>query len=98
MKKIPTLFRRDPDDQDCLLREVHPACQWVIDGEGVALHKADGTCMLLDDDRRWWARRQVKPGKTAPPEYAAYIRRLARDAGIEPARPGPKSSKETDRG
>ena len=32
------------------------------------------------------------------PFTAAYIRRMAREAGIEPARPGPKSSKENDRG
>lgn len=69
MRKIPTLFRRDPDNQDRLLRDVHPACQWVIDGEGVALHKADGTCMLLDPHGRWWARRQVKPGKAEPVNY-----------------------------
>ncbi|HET6286314.1 MAG TPA: DUF5565 family protein [Amycolatopsis sp.] len=69
MKKIPTLFVRDPTDLNRLLRDVHPDCQWVIDGEGVALHKADGTCMLLDQDRRWWARRQVKPGRDAPPNY-----------------------------
>jgi hypothetical protein len=29
------------------------------------------------------------------PFTAAYVRRLAREAGIEPARPGPKPSKET---
>jgi len=69
VRKIPTVFLRDPADQDRLLREVHPACQWVLDGEGDALHKADGTCMLLGADRRWWARRQVKPGKTPPPEW-----------------------------
>jgi hypothetical protein len=27
------------------------------------------------------------------PFTAAYVRRLAREAGIEPARPGPKSTK-----
>lgn len=31
------------------------------------------------------------------PFTAAYVRRLAREAGIEPARPGPKPSKEADR-
>lgn len=29
------------------------------------------------------------------PFTAAYVRRLAREAGIEPARPGPKPSKES---
>ena len=31
------------------------------------------------------------------PFTAAYIRRLARDAGLEPARPGPKSAKKAGR-
>lgn len=69
MRKIPTVFLRDPENQDRLLRAAHPACEWVINGEGVALHKADGTCMLLDVKGHWWSRRQVKPGKTAPPGY-----------------------------
>lgn len=69
MRKIPTLFQRDPEDMKRVLPEVNPACQWVLDGEGVATRKYDGTCVLLDDDGRWWARREVKPGKTPPPDY-----------------------------
>ena len=45
MKKIPTLFVRDPDNRAHVLPEVHPDCQWVIDGEGVATRKYDGTCV-----------------------------------------------------
>lgn len=66
MKKIPTLFVRDPDDMSRILREVHPDCKWVADGEGMATRKYDGTCVMLDADGRWWARREVKPGKLAP--------------------------------
>jgi hypothetical protein len=68
MRKIPTLFRRDPNDMSRVLPEVHPDCQWVLDGEGVATWKYDGTCVLFDGER-WWARREVKPGKTAPPDF-----------------------------
>jgi hypothetical protein len=68
VRKIPTLFRRDPEDMRHLLREVHPDCQWVIDGEGIATRKMDGICVMFDGDR-WWARREVKPGKTVPPEF-----------------------------
>lgn len=68
MKKIPTLFRRDPDDMKRVLPEVNPKAQWVIDGEGVATRKYDGTCVMLDETG-WWARREVKPGKAAPPNY-----------------------------
>lgn len=69
MKKIPTVFRRDPDDMRRVTREVHPECQWVLDGEGVATVKYDGTCVMKDGDGRWWARREVKPGKRTPPNF-----------------------------
>ncbi|MFI9723181.1 hypothetical protein ACIHFE_26595 [Streptomyces sp. NPDC052396] len=69
MRKIPTLFRRDPDDRRHVLPEVAPGCEWVVAGEGMATRKYDGTCVLLDEWGAWWARREVKPGRTAPPEY-----------------------------
>jgi hypothetical protein len=69
MRKIPTLFIRDVDDMRRVTRQVNPACRWVVAGEGVATRKYDGTCVLLDDAGRWWARREVKPGKTPPPNY-----------------------------
>lgn len=65
MKKIPTLFRRDPDDLRHVLPEVNPGCEWVLAGEGVATRKYDGTCVMFDGTS-WWARREVKPGKDAP--------------------------------
>jgi hypothetical protein len=69
MRKIPTLFNRDPEDMRRVVPTVHPDCQWVLDGEGVATRKIDGTCVMLDDEGRWWGRREVKPGKTPPPNY-----------------------------
>lgn len=69
MRKIPTLFKRDPDDMRYVTREVHSDCQWVLDGEGVVTRKYDGTCVLLDDDGYWWARREVKPGKPKPHDF-----------------------------
>lgn len=70
MKKIPTVFRRDPDDMRHVTSEVHPDCQWVLDGEGTPTRKYDGTCVMFDGTR-WWARREVKPGKTAPNGFEA---------------------------
>lgn len=67
MRKIPTLFRRDLDDMRRVLPEVHPDCQWVLEGEGTPTRKYDGTCMLLADG--WWARREVKPGKQPPSDF-----------------------------
>lgn len=69
MRKIPTVFRRDPDDMAHVLPEVNPVCQWVLDGQGTPTRKWDGTCVLLDDGGRWWARREVKPGRRAPEGY-----------------------------
>lgn len=66
MKKIPTLFLRDHETNlRYVSREVHPDCQWVIDGEGTATRKHDGTCVLL---RSYgvFKRREVKRGKPEP--------------------------------
>lgn len=66
MRKIPTLFVRDSEDLRRVTREVHPQCGWVVDGEGTATRKYDGTCVRLDDAGVWWARREVRPGRAAP--------------------------------
>lgn len=71
MRKIPTLFVRDfsePSNGRYVTRELNPECQWVLDGEGVATRKYDGTCVALDTEG-WWARREVKPGKVTPPNF-----------------------------
>lgn len=68
MRKIPTLYRRDPDDMRRVTREVHPDCKWVLDGEGTPSRKYDGTCVMYDGGR-WWARREVKPGRATPLNY-----------------------------
>lgn len=73
MQKIPTLFRRDPDDLKRVLGEVTPGCEWVLAGEGVATRKFDGTCVQLDADGRWWARREVRAGKAAPAGFEAVM-------------------------
>ena len=49
MKKISTLFLRNPGNMSRLLPTVHPGCQWVLDGEGQATLKLDGTCCAVID-------------------------------------------------
>jgi hypothetical protein len=71
MQKIPTLFVRDENDRRYVTEAVTPGCEWVLAGEGVATRKYDGTCVLLDDDGTWWARREVKPGKATPADFRA---------------------------
>ena len=71
MKKIPTLFERDWDgDRRYVLPAVVAGCEWVTEGDGVPTRKYDGTCVMFDGDR-WWARREVKEGKTAPDGFVA---------------------------
>jgi Family of unknown function (DUF5565) len=93
MKKIPTLFRRDPDDMRHVLPEVTPGCEWVLAGEGVPTRKFDGTCMMLVEPESlmsvvslWWARREVKPGKPFPPNFSAVMRdeNTGKTVGWEP--------------
>jgi len=69
VKKIPTLFVRDPEDRSRVLDQITPGCEWVMAGEGRPTVKWDGTCVMLDENGRWWARREVKPGKQPPPGY-----------------------------
>ena len=68
MKKIPTILVRNPDDRAHVLMEITPGCEWVFASEGIATRKYDGTCVMFDGER-WWARREVKPGKAAPANY-----------------------------
>lgn len=82
MRKIKTLFRRDPADRRFVLPEVEPGCEWVIAGEGSATRKYDGTCVayLPDLDPTvhpaaagaldgWWARREVKGDGVRPDHF-----------------------------
>lgn len=76
MRKIPTLFARDFEhDPRYVTRDVSPGCEWVTKGEGMPTRKYDGTCVMFDG-ARWWARREVKPGRAEPPGFVA----LERDA------------------
>lgn len=69
MKKIPTCLERDWEgDRSRVLNQITPGCEWVFAGEGVATRKLDGTCMRFDGTS-WWARREVREGKEAPPNF-----------------------------
>ena len=71
MRKMPTIFIRDwENDRSRVTRDPNPDCAWVFAGEGRATRKLDGTCTMLDAEGHWWGRREVKPGKTAPPNFA----------------------------
>ena len=66
MKKIPTVFERDWDgDRSRVTEQVHPGCEWVIFGEGIARQKYDGTCVLIRD-AKLYKRHEVREGKQTP--------------------------------
>ncbi|KKM01646.1 hypothetical protein LCGC14_1792360 [marine sediment metagenome] len=65
MKKIPTIFKRNPDNLRELLNDPHPDCLWVFAGEGVATRKYDGTCVKIENEK-YFKRREVKKGKPIP--------------------------------
>lgn len=69
MRKIKTLFERNPEDRRYVVDQVTPGCEWVMAGEGVATRKLDGTCFMLDDAGTWWARREVKKDAVEPPAW-----------------------------
>lgn len=65
MRKIPTIFKRNPENMREILNDPHPDCGWVFAGEGVATQKYDGTCVKIENGQ-YFKRREVKPGKISP--------------------------------
>jgi hypothetical protein len=67
MRKMPCLFQRDFTDKrrPVLLEGVTPGCEWVLNGEGVATIKRDGTaCCIIGG--KLHARYDAKNSKPAP--------------------------------
>ena len=48
-----------------LKNKVEKGCEWVINGEGVATRKYDGTCCLIQDNKIY-GRYDYKEGRTLP--------------------------------
>lgn len=73
MQKIPSLYVRDWDgDRRLVTRQVTPGAQWVIDGEGIATRKYDGTSCLITGSGTGYAffrRFDAKHGKTPPVDF-----------------------------
>lgn len=65
MKKIISLFQRNYDGDRLVRDEVVPGAEWVLNGEGTATRKHDGTCCMWRDGKLW-KRHELKAGKTAP--------------------------------
>lgn len=67
MKKIPTLFVRlfDENHNKTITREVTKGMEWVLNGEGVATVKIDGSCCAIINGK-FYIRYDAKNGKKAP--------------------------------
>jgi len=65
MKKISTLFQKDPNDLGRVINEINPENQWVFDGKAISTQKFDGTsCAIIN--RELYRRYDAKNGKLAP--------------------------------
>lgn len=73
MKKIPTLFEREYENHKVIgiTDKVYPGMEWVLDGEGVATEKIDGSCCAIlrpvYHDDIFCKRFDAKPGRKIPP-------------------------------
>ena len=65
MKKIPTVFCRNYETDRLVRNEVVPGCEWVLNGEGIATIKWDGTCCMVKDGKLY-RRYDCKRGKKPP--------------------------------
>ena len=65
MKKISTLFKKDPKDLGKVINEIKPENKGGFDGEGIATRKFDGTaCAIINGEI--YKRYDVKRGRTIP--------------------------------
>jgi len=64
MKKISTLFKKDPSDLGRVINEINPENKWAL-STGIATRKYDGTaCAVINGEL--YKRYDVKRGKTVP--------------------------------
>lgn len=67
MKKIPTLFEREFENHRVVrvLDKVTPGVEWVLNGDGIATIKWDGSCCAIINGL-FYKRYDAKKGKKAP--------------------------------
>jgi hypothetical protein len=65
MKKLSTLFKKDPNDLGRVINEINPKNQWALKF-GTPTRKFDGTsCAIIDGEL--YKRFDLKKGRTLPP-------------------------------
>ena len=61
MQKIPTMFRRDESVRGHPVTDaVTPGCEWVLNGEGFATEKMDGTNVKVENGQLWKRRKPAE--------------------------------------
>ena len=65
MKKISTLYKKDPNDLSRVINEINHENEWVINGEGIPTRKFDGTATAIINGELY-KRYDVKKGKQVP--------------------------------
>lgn len=68
MQKIISLFQRNYDGDRLVRDEVVSGAEWVLEGQGTATRKYDGTCCLVRDGKLY-KRHEVKSGKKPPVNF-----------------------------
>jgi len=68
MKKVISLFKRNYDGTRLVYDEIVEGAEWVVDGEGVATEKIDGTSCLIRNGKIY-KRFDCKKGKIPPPNF-----------------------------
>lgn len=69
MKKIPSLYKREWTGNRQIYNEVTPGTEWVLNGEGIATRKFDGTACMIRDGKlfaRYDAKKKNPPADFIP--------------------------------
>lgn len=78
MKKIISLFERNYDGDRQVRNQVVPGAEWVINGEGFATRKYDGTCSMVKDGKLF-RRYEASENKPKPEGFILEERKEQKD-------------------
>jgi hypothetical protein len=94
MKKMPTIFNRNPANMSEILPEHHPDCEWIFNNEGIATRKYDGTCVKIENGE-YFKRREVKKGKMPPSNFVEeeFDKNTGKRVGWVPVDPNSKEDR-----
>jgi hypothetical protein len=88
MNKIPTMFERD-EKTFRVTPVCKPECLWVLNGEGIATKKWDGTCCMVKDGKLF-KRYDGSKSKYLPPDFVPHENAESHWFGWRPVGQGPE--------